>query len=74
MHVWRLKHCQSTDRAIVNSSAVKNGVQGGEQVFMVPASTQPLILDADFERTFLLEQVECNMAQGSKVDGSVVLA
>jgi hypothetical protein len=41
---------------------------------VIPASAQTLVLNADLERLFLLEQVEGKVTQGGKVDGTVVLA
>ena len=35
--------------------------QDTEQVLLIPASTKALVLDTDFGRLFLLEQIEGNM-------------
>jgi hypothetical protein len=41
---------------------MKEASQDTEQVLLAPASLQPLILDADLGRRFLLEQVQGDVA------------
>lgn len=41
---------------------------------MIPTSVEAFVLDTEFERLFLFEQIESNVAQDSEVGSAKILA